>query len=93
MKASHVPTALRVIAATLGAYVLTALATTAASLLLARIGLDPVEAITAASLGSFTFFAIVAMATWHARSMLCAWLWLGGLSCAAGLTIWILAGA
>jgi hypothetical protein len=66
----------RIVAGTLGVYDLTSLATVALSLLLVRIGMDKVEAVTAATLASFVLFAVIAMATFHARSAARAWGWM-----------------
>lgn len=66
----------RSLAGTLGAYGVTSLFTTALSLVLARIGVDRVEAVTAATLLSFAVFALIAMAVFHARSAARAWTWL-----------------
>lgn len=68
--------AFRVIAGTLGTYAVTVLITVAASLLLARAGMNRVEAVTAATLASFAVFAVICIAVFHARSVLRAWLWL-----------------
>jgi len=64
----HWSVAFRIVAGAFGAYTLTSLVTVALSLLLARIGMGPVEAVTAATLASFAIFAGVAMAAFHARS-------------------------
>jgi hypothetical protein len=82
--------AFRVIAGTLGAYVLTSLATVALSLGLAAFGMDRVEAVTSATLASFAIFAGVAMAAFHARSAARAWGWLFGLAAPLGLLSWLL---
>lgn len=82
--------ALRVSAGTLGAYGLTSVVTVALSLLLARIGMDRVEAVMAATLASFAIFAGVAMAAFHARSSARAWGWLFGLAVPLGLLSWLL---
>jgi hypothetical protein len=75
---------LRVIAGTLGTYAVTVLITVAASLLLARIGMNRVEAVTAATLASFAVFAVICMAVFHAGSVLRAWLWLIGTAAVLG---------
>jgi uncharacterized membrane protein len=79
--------AARTIAGTLGAYGLTSLITVALSLLLARIGLDRVEAVTAATLVSFAIFAVIAMAVFYARSAAQAWAWLVMFAVPNGLTV------
>jgi uncharacterized membrane protein len=66
----------RVLAGTLGTYGLTSLATAALALLLARSGMAQVEAVYAATLGSFLLFTVIVMAVFNARSMVRAWLWL-----------------
>ncbi len=78
----------RVVAGTLGAYVLTAQITVLLSFLLMRAGMDKVEAVTAATLGSFAIFAILCMAVFHAHSVKRAWLWLVGASVPMALLIW-----
>ncbi|AUW57579.1 hypothetical protein C1T17_05170 [Sphingobium sp. SCG-1] len=70
----------RTLAGTLGAYAFTSLATVTLSLLLARLGMNRVEAVTAATLASFIIFAVVAMAAFHTRNPDRAWGWLLGLS-------------
>lgn len=72
--------AARTLAGTLGAYGVTALATVALSLILAAFGMNRAEAVTAATLGSYALFAVVAMTVFHAKSALRAWL---GLTAAA----------
>ncbi|MDR7154788.1 hypothetical protein J2W40_001603 [Sphingobium xenophagum] len=79
--------AARSLAGTLGAYGVTALFTAALSLLLARIGMDRVEAVTAATLLSFAVFALIAMAVFHARSAVRAWIWLIGASIPVGAAL------
>lgn len=71
----------RIVAGTLGAYGLTALATIALARLLLQIGVDKVEAVVAPTLASFALFSAIALAVFHARSAARAWLWL-----AAGAT-------
>lgn len=77
----------RSLAGTLGAYGVTALFTAALSLLLARIGMDGIEAVTTATLLSFAIFALAAMAVFHARSALRAWTWLIAISLPMGLVV------
>lgn len=86
------PAIARVLAVTLGAYALTSLATVALSLLLARLGIARIEAVTAATLVSFAVFAITAMAAFHARSAARAWGWLALLGACAGGIILLLSG-
>ncbi|MFT3964630.1 MAG: hypothetical protein QM690_01955 [Sphingobium sp.] len=86
----HWSVAFRIVAGTFGAYALTSLATVAVSLLLARIGMGRVEAVTAATLASFAIFAGVAMAAFHARSAARAWGWLSGMAVLFGLLSWLL---
>lgn len=80
----------RVLAGTLGAYGVTALATVALSLIMATFGMERVEAVTAATLASFAIFAVVSIAAFHARSAGRAWGWLLGLAAPLGLLSWIL---
>ena len=86
----HWSVAFRIVAGAFGAYTLTSLVTVALSLLLARIGMGPVEAVTAATLASFAIFAGVAMAAFHARSAARAWGWLFGIVAPLGLLSWLL---
>ncbi|MYL98521.1 hypothetical protein GR702_12165 [Novosphingobium sp. FGD1] len=74
----------RIVGATLGAFALTGLLTAATSVLLIRMGADPVEAATGTTIASFAVFAIAAMWVFHARSVLRAWIWLAviGAPCA-----------
>ncbi len=73
----------RIVAGTLGAYGLTAIATVAASHLLVSAGLTRVEAVLAATLASYALFAAIALAVFRARSALKTWTWVGG----AGVTL------
>lgn len=82
--------AFRVVAGTLGAYGLTSLVTVALSLLLARMGINRVEAVIAATLPSFAIFAVIAMAAFHARNAARAWGWLFGLAAPLGVLSWLL---
>jgi hypothetical protein len=77
----------RSLAGTLGAYGVTALFTAALSLVLARIGVDRVEAVTTATLLSFAVFALIAMAAFHARSAARAWMWLIAIAVPTGLAV------
>lgn len=77
----------RSLAGTLGAYGVTSLITAALALLLARIGMDRVEAVTTATLLSFAGFALIAMAVFHARSASRAWMWLIVASVPTGLAV------
>ena len=79
----------RVLAGTLGAYGVTSLVTAALSVVLARLGMGKVEAVTAATLASFLIFAVIAMAVFHARSALRGWAWLTAAALFSGL-IWYL---
>lgn len=81
----------RILAGTLGAYGITALAITALSVLLARSGVDRVEAVTATTLASFLLLAIISMAAFHAHSVARCWAWLAGSALLCGL-IWFLSG-
>lgn len=82
----------RILAVTLGAYGMTSLITVALSLMLARAGMDRVEAVTAATLASFAIFAMAAMAASHARSAARAWGTLTLLSAPAGAIVALLSG-
>lgn len=87
------PAIARVLAVTLGAYVLTSLTTAALSLLLARLGVARIEAVTAATLASFAIFAVAAMAASHARSPARALGWQALLAAPAGVLILLLSGS
>jgi len=75
----------RVLAGTLGAYGLAALATATLSLLLATMGMGRVEAVIAATLPSFAIFSVAAMTAFHARSALRAWSWLAVFALPTGI--------
>lgn len=77
----------RILAGTLGAYGLTALATVAVSRVLIRLGADPVEAVTGVTLASFALFAGVSIAVFHAPSTARAWFWLLALALPCGLAV------
>lgn len=79
--------AVRTIAGTLGAYGLASRVTVALSLLLTWIGMDRVEAVTAATLVSFAIFAAIAMAAFHAGSAAQAWAWLVMFAVPIDLTV------
>ncbi|WP_157222474.1 hypothetical protein [Novosphingobium sp. AP12] len=80
----------RVLAGTLGAYALTALLTAALSVLLIQFGVDPVEAATGATISSFAVFTVAAMAVFHARSVMKAWVWLALIGAACGMVVLLL---
>ena len=80
----------RVLAGTLGAYVLTVQITVVLSFLLSRIGLTKVEAVTAATLTSFAVFAALSMAVFHASHVTRAWIWLVATGAPLALTGYIL---
>ena len=80
----------RVLAGTLGAYALTALLTAALSVLMVRLGTDPVEATTGATIASFAVFTATAMSVFHARNMRRAWAWLALVSFACALVVLML---
>ncbi|HUD28895.1 MAG TPA: hypothetical protein VMQ93_08490 [Novosphingobium sp.] len=82
--------AARTLAGTLGAYGATVQVTVAASLVLARLGMARVEAVTAATLASFAVFAAISMAVFHARSVARAWLWLAATALPLALLGWLL---
>lgn len=83
----------RIVAGTLGAYAVAALLTVALSLLLAKMGVSRVEAVTGATLASFALFAVAAMAVFHARDAVRAWVGLLAAGLPAGLLILLLSGA
>lgn len=82
--------ALRTILVTLGSYGLTALIVAFLSLALTRLGMDRVEAITAATLFSFAIFSIIAMAVFHAQSVGRAALWLCTIAAPFGAALLLL---
>ncbi|MFT4053563.1 MAG: hypothetical protein QM681_03585 [Novosphingobium sp.] len=82
--------AARALAGTLGAYGLTVEITVVLSFILVRGGMDRVEAVTAATLGSFAIFAAVSMAVFHAHSVARAWLWLAVAAAPLVLLHWTL---
>jgi len=79
-----------ILAGTLGAYALTSLATAALSLIMTALGMERLEAVTAATLASFAIFTGIAIATFHARSASRAWGWLSVISVPLGLLLWLL---
>lgn len=81
---------LRVLAGTAGAYGVTALMTAALARLLAWMGMDRVEAVIASTLASFAIFAVAAMATFHARTLVRAWSWLALFAAGSGLVLILL---
>lgn len=82
--------AARTLGGTLGAYGLTVQITVVLSFILVRVGMARVEAVTAATLASFAIFAVVAMAVFHAHSVVRAWIWLTGTAAVLGLSGWML---
>ena len=70
----------RAIAAIVGGYVIVSLLTIALSMLLVIAGMDKPEAVLAASMASFLFYAGIVMAVFYARTALRAWI---GLTIAA----------
>lgn len=80
----------RILAGTLGAYGFASLATVTLSLALARIGMDPAEAVTAATLASFAIFTAMAVTSFHARSARRAWAWLFGISAPLAIMIYLM---
>lgn len=77
----------RVLLALVGGYALAALATAVLSLTLP---LDPAEAVTAATLFSFTVMAVAVLYVFAARSLRVATLWLAVPISALGLGLWLL---
>ncbi|EIZ77138.1 hypothetical protein WSK_4277 [Novosphingobium sp. Rr 2-17] len=82
--------AFRVLAGTLGSYAFTSLTTVILSLLMARIGMNRAEAVTAATLVSFIIFAVVAMVAFHARNAVRASGWWLVLSLPLALAAFLL---
>lgn len=80
----------RILAGTLGAYALTAVTTVILSLVMVALGMNRVEAVTAATLASFAIFAGVAIAVFHARNISRAWGWLLGVTALLALLPWLL---
>lgn len=78
----------RTFAGTLGAYGATSLFVMAFSRLLARIGVNPVEAVVTATLPSFAVFAVLAITVFHARSVTRAWSWVAGAAVLFG-SLWL----
>lgn len=78
----------RTFAGTLGAYGAISLFVAAFSRLLARIGVNPVEAVVIATLPSFALFAVLAITAFHARSATRAWSWITGAAILCGL-LWL----
>ncbi|MBN8842073.1 MAG: hypothetical protein J0H88_02405 [Sphingomonadales bacterium] len=70
----------RTLAVTLGAYAAAAFITMALPLLLVRVGVARLEAVVAASLGSFLFFAIFSIGAALARTPARAWWYLVAVS-------------
>jgi hypothetical protein len=79
----------RALAGTLGAYAVTSLTTVVLSLLLARTGLNRVEAVTAATLPCFAVFAVIALAAFHGRTATRVWAWLAVAAAILG-ALWLL---
>ncbi|GJE57133.1 iron transporter [Methylobacterium thuringiense] len=77
----------RVLLAIVGGYALAALATAVLSLTLP---LEPAEAVTAATLLSFTVMAVVVLFVFAARSLRVATLWLALPVGALSLGLWVL---
>lgn len=86
---SRLHTVSRVVAGTLGAYGVTALAIMACSRLLIALGADPVEASLGASIGSFALFAGICIAVFHTPKPQRAWLWLGLAAMGLAGIVWI----
>lgn len=77
----------RVLAGTLGAYLVTALMATAASILLIGLGVDPVETVAALLISSFVVLASISLAVFHAHNVKRAWFGLGLTAVPCGLVI------
>lgn len=88
MIARRLSLAARILAVTLGAYGAASLLTAALSLVLVWIGLSRPEAVMATTLASFAIYAGLAIAVFHARSTVRAWI--GLLLVAAPSSLFIL---
>jgi hypothetical protein len=80
----------RVLAASIGGYALTSLLTLALPLALASLGIDPAQALLAATTASFLVYAGIIMAVFHARSAARAWAWLAGGALPLGIVVYLL---
>jgi len=80
----------RILAAVVGGYGLTTIATLLASLLLPFLGVQREEALFAATMASFLLFAAIILCIFHAASATRAWLWLAGFAAPAGILLWLL---
>lgn len=87
MIARRLSLAARVLAVTLGAYGAASLLAAALSLLLVWVGLSRPEAVMAATLASFAVYALLAIAVFHARSTVRAWVGLLLVAAPASLLI------
>ncbi|MCP1469593.1 hypothetical protein J3E64_001275 [Sphingobium sp. OAS761] len=83
----------RTLAAALGGYALTSLATITLPLLLETIGVDRSQALITTMMAGFLMYAAIIMAVFHARSAMSAWAWLVGASLALGIVVLLLPGA
>ena len=82
LRSRRLSLASRILAAIVGGYAVTALATLALSLALPFLGVGRPEAVFATTMVSFLMYAAVIMAVFHARSAWQAWF---GLLAAAGV--------
>lgn len=68
----------KTLAVTLGAFGVGALATTALSLILARLGAGRADAVTIALMAGPIICAVISLAAFHGRSVIRVWGWLAG---------------
>lgn len=80
----------RALAAALGGYALTSLATIALPLLLETMGVDRSQALITTMMAGFLLYAAIIMAVFHARSAMSAWAWLVGASLTLGIVVLLL---
>lgn len=83
----------RFLAASVGAYGVSAAGSTALSMVLVRIGVDLVEAVYASFLLSFVIFAAIAVIAFQARDQRRIWFWLLGASSLLLGLIWAMSRA
>lgn len=82
--------ALRVLAATIGAFGVASLATVTLALLLPRLGSTHADAVTIAFLASSLIFAAISLSAFHARSGAVAWRGLLMVTLALSALAWLL---
>lgn len=80
----------RALAVTLGAWALTVIIAVTLSLAIASFGVNRAETVMGVTLASFIVYPLIAMASFHARSPIHAWCWLGAISLPlVGLGWWL----